>query len=169
MCLCAQLAGLPAQARQLFLLGHCNVFVIQPCYNWKTKDYISMSDYNSGCEIGFNCNMCHGWKEQQYHPSYYKTVKCEVEGCKKGSCPNYHSEKERRIIDSNIINRAFRYVPKNRIVKGVFKSTVNKEGFKLKSEETKSKTVVQPRFLVPEENDFKVKTLIAVKEKKTSR
>jgi hypothetical protein len=42
--------------------------------------------------------MCHGWKEQQYHPSYYKTQKCEIEGCKKGSCPNYHSQKERRVV-----------------------------------------------------------------------
>ena len=106
--------------------------------------------------------MCHGWKEQQYHPSFYKTMKCEAEGCKKGSCPNYHSQKERRTIDNDIISRAFKYVPKNRIVEGVFKSTVAKEGFKLKSDH-KSKTVVQPKILSPEENDFKVKTLVAVK------
>jgi hypothetical protein len=109
--------------------------------------------------------MCHGWKEQQYHPTYYKTVKCEVEGCKKGSCPNYHSQKERRIIESEIINHAFRYVPKNRIVEGVFKSTVSKEGFKPKTE-TKAKTVIQPKMLAPEENDFKSRTLVAVKKEK---
>ncbi len=100
-----------------------------PCYNWKTKDYISIGDYNSGCERGFHCNMCHGWKEQQYHPSFYKTVKCESEGCRKGSCPNYHSEKERRMIDNDIMSHAFRYVPKNRIVEGVFKSNVSRMGF----------------------------------------
>ena len=38
------------------------------------KDHIE--DYEQGCEIGVNCNMCHGWKEQQYHPAFYKTVKC---------------------------------------------------------------------------------------------
>jgi hypothetical protein len=115
--------------------------------------------------------MCHGWKEQQYHPSYYKTVKCDIEGCKKGSCPNYHSQKERRVIDCEVINHAFKYVPKNRIVKGVFKSTFSQEGFKPKPEpksEAKAKTVVQPKFLAPEENDFKVKTLVAVKEKRRS-
>jgi hypothetical protein len=108
--------------------------------------------------------MCHGWKEQQYHPSFYKTVKCEVEGCKKGSCPSYHSQKEKRIIEAEVINRAFRYVPKNRIVEGVFKSNANKEGFKLKPDHNKSRTVAQPRML-KEENDYKTKTLIAVKEK----
>ena len=93
--------------------------------------------------------MCHGWKEQQYHPSYYKTARCEIEGCKKGSCPNYHSQKERRVVDSEVISRAFRYVPKNRIVEGVFKSSVNKEGFRLKPEHKGSKTLAQPKVLSP--------------------
>jgi hypothetical protein len=134
----------------------------QPCINWKTKDYIY--DYASGCEIGSSCNMCHGWKEQQYHPSYYKTAKCEVDGCKKGSCPNYHSQKEKRLIDPEVLTRAFRYVPKNRIVEGVFKTNAHKEGFKLKHE-NKARTVVQPRLLNAEQNDYKTKTLVAVKEK----
>ena len=34
--------------------------------------------------------------------------------------------------------------------------------------ENKAKTVVQPKFLAPEENDFKSKTLVAVKEKRKS-
>jgi hypothetical protein len=76
--------------------------------------------------------MCHGWKEQQYHPSHYKTLKCDLSGCKKGSCPNYHSQKEKRVIDPQVISHAFRYVRKNRIIEGVFKSNVKKEGFKLK-------------------------------------
>ena len=39
----------------------------------------------------------------------------------------------------------------------------------MKPAENKAKTVVQPKILVPEENDFKVKTLIAVKEKRSSK
>ena len=58
-------------------------------------------------------------------------------------------------------------MPKNRIVEGVFKSTVTKAGFKPKME-NKAKTVVQPKFLAPEENDFKPRTLVAVKEKRKS-
>lgn len=107
--------------------------------------------------------MCHGWKEQQYHPSYYKTVKCEGDNCKKGSCPGFHSQKEKRNVESGVLSHAFCYVPKNRIVEGVFKSNANKEGFKLNSNH-KAKTVVHPKIL-KEENDSKTKTLIAVKEK----
>ena len=58
-------------------------------------------------------------------------------------------------------------MPKNRIVEGVFKSAVSKGGFKAKPE-TKAKTVVQPKFLAPEENDFKPRTLVTVKEKRKS-
>lgn len=50
-------------------------------------------DYLAGCENGAACNMCHGWKEQPYHPMFYKTNKCQDKDCRKGSCPNYHSEK----------------------------------------------------------------------------
>lgn len=52
------------------------------CFNWKLKEKIY--DYEKGCENGVNCNMCHGWKELQYHPSLYHTKKCSEMGCKKG-------------------------------------------------------------------------------------
>ena len=48
-------------------------------------------DYLQGCSNGAGCNMCHGWKEQSYHPLYYKTIKCQEKDCRKGSCANYHS------------------------------------------------------------------------------
>ena len=86
----------------------------QQCINWKMKEHID--NYNEGCEMGVNCQMSHGWKEQQYHPNSYKTNKCEVPGCKKGSCPNYHSAKEQRHPDPAVLNRAFKFVPKNRII-----------------------------------------------------
>jgi hypothetical protein len=108
--------------------------------------------------------MCHGWKEQQYHPNFYKTVKCEVEGCKKGSCPNYHSQKEKRSIDNEVISRAFKYVPKNRILEGVFKTNSHKEGFKPKPE-YKSRTMVVAKIL-SEDNGLKSKTLISIKDQK---
>jgi len=68
------------------------------------------------------------------------------------------------VIEPDVISRAFKYVPKNRIVEGVFKTNVKKEGFKLKPEH-KSKTFAQPRFQDAEENDFKTKTLISIKGK----
>lgn len=48
----------------------------------------------------------------------------------------------------------------------MFKSTVSKEGFKPKVE-AKAKTLIQHKFLAPdEENDFKSRTLVAVKKEK---
>ena len=90
-----------------------------PCYNWKLKDYIY--NYEAGCELGLNCPMCHGWKELQYHPNYYRTNKCLENQCRKGECPNYHSEKEKRIVDEDVANSCFRYVAKNRMVEGAYK------------------------------------------------
>lgn len=85
-----------------------------PCFNWKLKDYIY--NYDLGCENGLNCNMCHGWKELQYHPNAYKTSKCLETKCRKGECPNFHSEKEKRVVDEDITNRCFKYVARNRII-----------------------------------------------------
>ena len=109
------------------------------CINWKMKEHIK--NYNDGCELGLRCRMSHGWKEQQYHPSSYKTHKCEVQGCKKGSCPNYHSDKEKRHSDQTVVSQAFKYVAKNRLVEGTYKSP------KIQDEQAKllDKTTVKPQ------------------------
>lgn len=52
------------------------------CPNWNMKDLIF--DYNSGCDQGIDCSMCHGWKEVHYHPHVYRTTKCSTSGCQKG-------------------------------------------------------------------------------------
>ena len=51
----------------------------------------------------------------------YRTKKCSSAGCKKGECHNYHSDKERRVIDQAVHNNIFRIVPRYRIVEGTFK------------------------------------------------
>jgi hypothetical protein len=111
-------------------------------------------DYLCGCENGAACNMCHGWKEQPYHPLFYKTNKCQDKDCRKGYCPNYHSDKEKRIVDASFTNKCFKFIPKNRITEGVFKDTGLKSGFIpkpefkevhsmiYKKEETNGKTAV---------------------------
>jgi hypothetical protein len=58
----------------------------------------------------------------------YRTSKCLEEKCRRGECPNYHSERERRVIEREISNRYFRYVPRNRIVNGTFKAELD-DGF----------------------------------------
>jgi hypothetical protein len=86
--------------------------------------------------------MCHGWKEQPYHPMCYKTNKCQEKDCRKGSCPNYHSEKERRVIDSSLTNKCFKFVPKNRIIEGVFKDSSLKKGFFPKPESKEVRSMI---------------------------
>ena len=81
-----------------------------------------MADYaTDGCARSFGCHLCHGWKELEYHSMNYRTKKCSSAGCKKGECHNYHSDKERRVIDQAVHNNIFRIVPRYRIVEGTFK------------------------------------------------
>jgi hypothetical protein len=59
----------------------------------------------------------------------YKINKCLDKECRKGSCPTYHSEKERRVIEEDLTSKYFKFVPKNRITEGVFKDAISKTGF----------------------------------------
>jgi hypothetical protein len=93
---------------------------MQACTNWKPKGFIY--DYAvDGCENNFACDMCHGWKELEYHPLNYRTKKCPTANCKKGECHYYHTEKEKRIIELELLNNVFRIVPRNRLVEGTYK------------------------------------------------
>ena len=116
--------------------------------------------------MGANCQMSHGWKEQQYHPNSYKTNKCEVPGCKKGSCPNYHSAKEQRHPDPAVLNRAFKFVPKNRVVEGTYKSP-NLQGYQTKHPQKTKTAAIKPqaRHYESPSTSKGPKTLVMVKEK----
>jgi len=44
-----------------------------------------------------DCENCHGWKELEYHPLYYKTKPCNNgKKCNKKDCPFHHSNAEKR-------------------------------------------------------------------------
>jgi hypothetical protein len=92
-----------------------------PCPNWKSTDFIL--NYEDGCVFREKCTKCHGWKEHEYHPFNYKVKPCSaVKSCLKArDCPHYHMAREKRVINPNIINKIFRYVPKNRIITNTFK------------------------------------------------
>lgn len=69
------------------------------CQNWNNKKMIM--SYNEGCEKSYSCPFSHGWKEQDYHPLSYKTLKCKyyMEGCDKGeNCPYFHTKEIKRYI-----------------------------------------------------------------------
>lgn len=72
------------------------------CLKWRVDDFVV--DYNDGgCPQGKSCRHCHGWKELEYHPNYYKTRKCTLKNCLRKVCPYYHNEAEKR-VNAAILN-----------------------------------------------------------------
>lgn len=73
-----------------------NYYELQPCPFWKYDAYVQ--DYKDGCPYGKQCPKCHGWKEYDFHPLYYKTTPCpNGSRCYKNVlCPFYHDENDRR-------------------------------------------------------------------------
>jgi len=78
----------------------------QTCRLWKPGTFIAK--YHEGCLRQASCPHSHGWKEQEYHPLFYKTRRCEElhtqlhrgrpsPKCQRGvECPYFHTEAERR-------------------------------------------------------------------------
>ena len=70
------------------------------CNNWRPEVFIAK--YHQGCKNMASCKHSHGWKEQEYHPLVYKTIKCQEEvksnkKCSRGiECPFFHSAKDKR-------------------------------------------------------------------------
>lgn len=54
-------------------------FPYQPekCPNWSFDESLKSID-DSGCKAGMNCDKCHGWMEQRYHPKVYKKQKNDI-------------------------------------------------------------------------------------------
>lgn len=67
------------------------------CLMWDNKKTVLI--YSDGCNKGYQCMFSHGWKELDFHPLNYKTVKCKFfKGiCDKGlNCPFYHYNEDKR-------------------------------------------------------------------------
>lgn len=67
------------------------------CHNWNSKKFVV--NYSEECSKSYNCSYSHGWKELDFHPLVYKTVKCKFHkgGCEKGdNCPYYHNNEKKR-------------------------------------------------------------------------
>jgi hypothetical protein len=95
------------------------------CPHWETNKMIY--EYAAGCPNGLNCTKCHGWKELEFHPMYYKmhpcssSSSCNNEGL---SCPFYHSVLDQRNSDelfNEFDDQIWVYSSRNRVVQGVFK------------------------------------------------
>lgn len=72
------------------------------CPNWVQGQVFSYEEGN--CPKQMDCNLCHGWKEIEYHPLCYKTKLCNnAKNCIKIDCPFVHSEKE--LINRSPLNK----------------------------------------------------------------
>ena len=73
-------------------------YELKPCPYWKYDAYVH--NYEEGCPYGEKCDKCHGWKEYDFHPLYYKTALCpnQTRCYKNYLCQFYHDEKDLRYL-----------------------------------------------------------------------
>ncbi|KAL4502338.1 hypothetical protein ABPG72_011925 [Tetrahymena utriculariae] len=80
-------------------------FQIEPkqCDQWKKSN---IQKYSEGeCPLQLKCKNCHGWKEYDYHPKFYKTKPCDTPNCQNLECVHYHSEQDRRIVTEELLKK----------------------------------------------------------------
>lgn len=66
----------------------------ETCKKWNAAGDISMYA-DGGCNYNEACNRCHGWKELEYHPKFYKTRPCaNGEECTRVDCGYLHPGEE---------------------------------------------------------------------------
>ena len=75
------------------------------CRKWNMKNEITKYE-DGGCNYNEACDKCHGWKELEYHPKYFKTKACEHgEKCPRKHCgylhPNEGPRKAEDLSESN--------------------------------------------------------------------
>ena len=62
------------------------------CKKWNMHTEISKYE-DGGCNYNEACDKCHGWKELEYHPKYYKTKACtNGERCPRKHCGYLHPD-----------------------------------------------------------------------------
>lgn len=66
------------------------------CKKWNVSSDVATYE-KGGCDKMKECDKCHGWKELEYHPEFYKTRMCaNGEGCMRSDCGYYHGPEDRR-------------------------------------------------------------------------
>lgn len=62
----------------------------ETCKKWSGSSEISKYE-DGGCNYNEACNKCHGWKELEYHPKFFKTRQCtHAEKCTRADCGYLH-------------------------------------------------------------------------------
>lgn len=66
------------------------------CKKWNVSSDVSTYT-QGGCDLLENCEKCHGWKELEYHPNFYKTRPCaNGENCMRKDCGYWHNQDDQR-------------------------------------------------------------------------
>jgi hypothetical protein len=66
----------------------------ETCRKWIGSAEISKYE-DGGCNYNEACNKCHGWKELEYHPKFYKTKQCtHGEKCSRTDCGYLHPNEQ---------------------------------------------------------------------------
>ena len=71
----------------------------EACKKWSPSTDISKYE-DGGCNYNEACDKCHGWKELEYHPKYYKTKPCSnAEKCTRIDCGYVHANEKSKKED----------------------------------------------------------------------
>lgn len=66
----------------------------ETCRKWNGSAEISKYE-DGGCNYNEACNKCHGWKELEYHPKFYKTKHCtHGDKCSRADCGYLHPNEQ---------------------------------------------------------------------------
>lgn len=123
------------------------------CKNWNISSEITTYT-QGGCFKNEQCDRCHGWKEFEYHPLFYKTRQCtNGKNCTRGDCGYYHANKDRRFV-----NRANKR--ENERNKDISKSSVKENSCRVNianNQKNNSKNIF-PKLLKKNSENFYKKT-----------
>ena len=74
----------------------------ETCKRWSASSEINKYE-DGGCNYNEACNKCHGWKELEYHPKFFKTRQCtHGEKCSRADCGYLHPKEIPKVkMDQN--------------------------------------------------------------------
>ena len=79
------------------------------CKKWLMSAEIAKYS-DGGCNFNEACSKCHGWKELEYHPKYYKSKACgNADRCQRQDCGYLHpNETSKKTTDHSKLHESFK-------------------------------------------------------------